>query len=51
VAGAGVGELLLDELKRSACGGNLHGTARDCGHSSVFSSAFGWEPRVEVAEE
>ena len=29
VAGAGIGELLLDELKRSAGGGNLHGAACD----------------------
>ena len=29
MAGAGIGELLLDELKRSAGGGYLHGTACD----------------------
>jgi hypothetical protein len=51
VAGAGVGELLLDKLKRSARGGNLHGTACDCGHR--VGSPGGWMEvgLVEVAEE
>ena len=29
MAGAGIGEFFLDELKRSAGGGNLHGTTCD----------------------
>jgi hypothetical protein len=37
VAGAGVWELFLYELERSAGGGHLHGTASDCGHRSDFS--------------
>ena len=37
LAGAGLGKLLLDEFECSAGGGNLHGTASDCGHWADFS--------------
>jgi hypothetical protein len=32
VSGTGLGKLLLDEFERSAGGGELDGTASDCGH-------------------
>jgi hypothetical protein len=40
MAGAGIGKLLLDKFECSAGGGNLHGSASNCGHGGKFSCHF-----------